>query len=72
MYVCLDFDFLTNQRLLTSGVDSNCLTPDRWQSKTLILSTIVDQKLLDTEFSIAFFSPVWRQMSIENTLSTDL
>ena len=30
---------------------------DRRQSKTLILSTNVDQKLLETEFSIAIFRP---------------
>ena len=29
------------------------ITPDRWQSKTLMLSTNVDQKLLKTEFLIA-------------------
>ena len=28
-------------------------TPDRWQLKTLILSTNVDQKLFETEFLIA-------------------
>ena len=33
-------------------------TPDRRQSKTLILLTNIDQKLLD-----------WRQMAIENTVS---
>ena len=28
-------------------------TPERWQSKTLILSTNEDQKYLETDFSIA-------------------
>ena len=40
-------------------------TQGRWQSKTLILSTNVDQKLLEAEF---FFYcrllPDWRQMAI--------
>ena len=42
-------------------------TPDRWQSKTLILSRNVDKKSLETEFSIA----IYRQMAIENTISND-
>ena len=32
-------------------------TPDRQQSKTLILSTNIDQKLLETEFLIAICRP---------------
>ena len=32
-------------------------TPDRQQSKTLILSTNVDKKTLETEFSIAICRP---------------
>ena len=31
-------------------------TPDRWQSKTLLLLTNVDQKSLETEFSLAICS----------------
>ena len=33
------------------------ITPDRWQSKTLMLSTNVDGKSLETEFSIAICRP---------------
>ena len=33
------------------------ITPSRWRSKTLILSTNVDQKSLETEFLIAIFHP---------------
>ena len=42
-------------------------TPDRRQSKTLILSTNVDQKSLETEFSIVICrqSADWRQMAIK-------
>ena len=48
-------------------------TPDKRQSKTLILSTDVDQKSLETEFSIAiYFSLNWRQITIENTVSSDI
>ena len=48
-------------------------TPDRRQSKTLILSMDVDQKSLETEFSIAICrqSPDCRQIAIENTVSRD-
>ena len=41
-------------------------TPNMQQSKTLILSTNVNQKLLETEFSIAIC-----QMAIENTVSSN-
>ena len=34
------------------------ITPDRQQSKTLILSTNVDQKLLETEFLIDICHPI--------------
>ena len=44
------------------------ITPDRWQSKTLILSTNVDQISLETAFSIA----ICRQMAIEKTVSSDV
>ena len=40
--------------------------PDRRQSETLILSMNVDRSSLKTEFSI-----VGRQMTIENTVSSD-
>ena len=36
---------------------SSHITLDRWQSKTLLLSTKVDQKSLETEFSIAICRP---------------
>ena len=36
---------------------TNLITPDRRQSKTLILSTNVDKKSLGFEFSIAICSP---------------
>ena len=44
-------------------------TPGRWQSKTLILSTKIDQKSLETEFSIAILLLDWQQMAIENIVS---
>ena len=47
------------------------ITPGRRQSKTLIISTNLDQKSLETEHSIAMLSPDWRQMVIENTVSSD-
>ena len=49
----------------------SCITPGRRQSKTLILSTNVDKKSLETEFLIAIMSPNWRQMTIKNTVSCD-
>ena len=42
-------------------------TPDRRQSKTLLLSTNIDQTLLETEFLIA----ISRQMAFKNTVSSD-
>ena len=48
------------------------LTPDRWQSKTLILSTNVDKNLLDTEFSIAICRPAGdKWQSKLDTVSSD-
>ena len=41
-------------------------TPDRWQSKTIILSMNVDQKSSETEISIAICRP-----TIKNTVSSD-
>ena len=48
-------------------------TPDRRQSKTLILSRnhFEDQKSLETEFSIAICRLVERQMAIGNTVYRD-
>ena len=43
-------------------------TPGRWQLKTPILSRNVDQKSLETEFSVP---PHWRQMAIKTTVSID-
>ena len=43
-------------------------TPGRRQSKTLILSTYLDQKSLETYYLIA---SNWRQMAMENTVSSD-
>ena len=43
------------------------ITPDRRQSKTLLLSTEVHHTSLETEFSIV----ICRQMAIENTVSGD-
>ena len=39
-------------KCMTHGEDNCKLTSDRWQSKTLILSTNVDPKKLETEFLI--------------------
>ena len=49
---------------------TNKTTPGRRQSKTLILSTKVDQKSLETEFSIAIVASL-RQMAIEDAVSFD-
>ena len=47
-------------------------TPDRWQSKTLILSMTVDQKLFIRNRVFDWhLSPDWLQMAIENTVSND-
>ena len=46
-------------------------TPDRRQSKTLILSMNLDEKSLETEFFYCHLSPNWQQMAIENTVSRD-
>ena len=45
-------------------------TPDRRQSKTLILSMKVDQQLLEIELSIVICRPTG-QMAIENSVSND-
>ena len=45
-------------------------TPDKRQSKTIIQSTNVDQKSLETVFD-CHFPPDWRHMAIENTVSSD-
>ena len=45
-------------------------TPDRPQSKTLILSTIADQKIVRNRVLDCHLSPDWRQMPIENTVSS--
>ena len=46
-------------------------TPDWWQSKTVILSTTVDQKKVRNRDFDCHLSPDWRQMAIENTVSRD-
>ena len=46
-------------------------TPDRRQSKMLLLSKNIDKKSLETEFFYCHFSPDWRQMAIKNTVSSD-
>ena len=43
------------------------ITPDRRQSKTLILSTNVDQKSLETEFSVTICRPTgdkWQSITL--------
>ena len=50
---------------------ASCTTPDRRQSKSLILSANVDKKSLETVFDW-HLSPDWRQMAIKNTVSIDL
>ena len=45
-------------------------TLERRQSKTLMLSTSVDQKSSETAFG-CHLSPDWRQMAIENTVAND-
>ena len=46
-------------------------TPDRWQSKTLMILTKVDQRSLATLFDW-HLTPNWQQMAIENTVFCDL
>ena len=41
------------------------------QSKTLILSTNVDKKIVRNSVFDCHLSPGWRQMAIENTVSSD-
>ena len=57
----------------TLRCSSNISTPDRRQSKTLILSTNEDQKSLETGLSIATVSNrvFDSQMAIENTVSSE-
>ena len=50
----------------------NEFTPDWWQSKTSILSTNVDQKYLETDFSIAISRPTgdhWQSKTLEVAIS---
>ena len=44
---------------------------DRQQSKMLMLSTNVDKKSLETEFSIAICHPTGKQLAIKYTVSSD-
>ena len=60
----------TNLRSSISLLNSD--TTGRWQSKTLILSTNVDQKSLETVFLNFYLSPNWPQMAIKSTVSSDL
>ena len=53
-----------------SVFDFDITTPDRRQSKMLILSTEVDKKSLETELSIAICHPTGH-MAIKNTISSD-
>ena len=46
-------------------------TPDRWQSKTLISPTNVDKNVRNRVFD-CHLSPDWRQMPIENTVSSNI
>ena len=46
-----------NMSNVTRNIFNNKPTSDRWQSKPLILSTNVDQKSLETVFSIAICRP---------------
>ena len=50
--------YATTPRFMGKNINDACgYTPGRRQSKTLILSTNVDQKSLGTEFSIAICRP---------------
>ena len=60
--------FLQELSVALKGSDT---TPCRRQSKTLIPSTNADKKSLETEFFDSHLSPDWRQMAIENTVSSD-
>ena len=48
---------------------SNSNTPDMWQWKTSIVSRNVDQRVRNRVFE-CHLSPDWRQMAIENTVSS--
>ena len=51
---CITIQYLTSTYLST--------TTDTWQSNTLILSTKVDQKWLETEFSIGICGPIGNKL----------
>ena len=46
-------------------------TPDRQQSKTLILSTKVESKIIIIRVFDCHLLPDWLQMAIKNTVSSD-
>ena len=46
-------------------------TPNRRQSKTLILSVSIGKKLVETEFSIAICCPTGNKWQLKNTVSSD-
>ena len=46
-------------------------TLDRRQSKTFILSKSVDENLKTQSFRLPFVAHHWRQMAIEDTVSSD-
>ena len=56
--------FITNCNFINS-------TPDKRQSKTLILSTNVGRKALEKEFSIAICRPSGDKWQSKNTVSID-
>ena len=46
-------------------------TPKRWQSKMLILLTNLDKKIIRNRVFDCHLSFNWRQMAMENTVSSD-
>ena len=59
------------ENLMSAHANLYFITPGRRQSKTLILSTNVDKKIVRNRVFHCHLSPNWRQMAIENTVSSD-
>ena len=57
--------------IIKIGLSLIPLTPGKRQSKTSILSTNVDKKNVRNRIFDCHLSPVWRPMTIENTVSSD-
>ena len=65
------FVFLTNLANLSLRTVSKVITLERWQSKTLILSTNANKKMLETEFLIAICRSPGDKWQSKKTVSSD-